>query len=339
VAAAGVTLVGVLPTHRRRGILTRLMGLLFDEALAGGEPVAYLWASEDHIYQRFGFGMAALLADMEIDRQRALFREDLPPLGRVRLLEVPEALEVLPGIYERFRSRTPGAFARSRAWWEGHRLRDPPEERGGGSRLRIGLWEMDGTARGYAIWRVRPRWEDGVSRGRLEVNEAVGLDPVATREVWRFLFGIDLVETITAEHLPLDHPLQYLVAEPRRLGLRLNWPLWLRVLDVKQALEARAYAADGDLVLEVTDRFRPVNDGRWLLEVQGGRARCARTGRRADLEVSINDLGATYLGSTSFGALARAGRVLPAATSTNGALARADSLFRWGRAPWCPEIF
>jgi predicted acetyltransferase len=337
VAAAGITLVGVLPSHRRRGILTRMMGTLYDDALAHGEPVALLWASEDPIYQRFGFGMAALLADMDVERHRAVFRENVPPAGRVRMIEMAEALEVLPPIYEQFRQETPGAFARTAAWWEGHRLRDRPEERSGASRLRIGLWELDGAARGYALWRVHPRWEGSLPRGRLEVLEAVGLDPVATREVWRFLFSIDLVERVTAEHLPVDHPLQYLLAEPRRLGLALTWPLWVRVLDVKAALEARRYAVDGDLVLGVTDVLLPANTGRWLVEVRGGRARCGRTELEVDLEVSANDLGATYFGSTTFAALARAGRVAEGATG--GALDRADALFRWGRAPWCPEIF
>jgi predicted acetyltransferase len=336
VPAAGVTLIGVVPTHRRRGILTRMMARLLDDAVAAGEPVAYLWASEDQIYQRFGYGMAALFADMSIERHRTAFLDDAAPAGRVRMLEPSEALHVLPGLYEQVRLETPGAFGRSRAWWEHHRLLDRPEQRHGGSRLRIGVWEMDGSARAYAIWRLHPSWADGLPKGRLEVYEAAGLDPVATREIWRFLFGIDLVSTITADHLAIDHPLLYLVAEPRRLGFRLTWPLWLRVVDVGGALEGRGYAGDGEIVFDVDDCFRPANEGRWRLEAEGGKSRCERTDAAADLRLAIRDLGAAYLGATPFDGLVRAGRVIEL---TGGAAARADALFRSPRAPWCPELF
>jgi predicted acetyltransferase len=336
VPAAGVTLVGVLPSHRRRGILTRMMGRLLDDAQAAGEPVAYLWASEDQIYQRFGFGMAALLADVSIERHRTGFLDDLAPTGRVRMLTTTEALDVLPHLYERIRMETPGAFARSRVWWERHRLRDPAAERGGRSRLRTAVWEMEGSPRAHAIWRIAGKWGDGVPENRLDVYEAAGLDAQATREIWRFLFGVDLVTTITARHVPSDHPLQYLVAEPRRLGLRLNWPLWLRVIDVPGALGARGYSADGELVLEIADRFRPANEGGWRLEVHDGKGWCERTDVPPDLSLDIRDLGATYLGGTPFGNLLRAGRLIE---RTLGAAARADDLFRSPRAPWCPEIF
>lgn len=336
VSAAGVTLVGVLPTHRRRGILTRMMGRVLDDALGAGEPVAYLWASEDQIYQRFGFGMAAFMAEMSIERHRTTYLEDTAPAGRVRMLEPSEAFDVLGDLYERIRRETPGAFARSRTWWERHRLRDPAGERQGGSRLRVGVWELDGTPRAYAIWRVRPDWHVANPASRLDVYEAAGLDPLATREIWRFLFGIDLVSKITAHHLPSDHPLPHLVAEPRRLGLTLSWPLWVRVVDVKGALEARAWSADGDVVFELSDRFRPANDGRWHLVARDGVGKCERTDDAPDLRLSVNDLGAAYLGWTPLGGLALAGRVTEL---TAGAVAGADAMFRWPRAPWCPEIF
>lgn len=336
VDAAGVTLVGVLPSYRRRGILTRMMDRLLDDATRAGEPVAYLWASEDAIYQRFGFGLAALFADMEIERHRATFLGDPPASGRMRLLSPAEALGVLPALYETCRRQTPGAFGRSRAWWERHRFRDTSDERDGGSRLRIGVWELEGVPRGYALWRTRASWSDGVTRGRLHVSEAVGLDPVATREVWRFLFSVDLVDRVTAEHLPADHPLLYLLDEPRRLGLKFTWPLWLRVVDVEGALEGRRYASDGSVVFELVDRFRPANAGSWRLESSAGQSRCERTDAVPDLRLTANELGAVYLGDTGFGALCRAGRV---EELTRGAAVRADALFRSERSPWCPEIF
>src|SRR5262245_9642979 len=68
--AAGVTAVGVLPTHRRRGILRALMRAQLDDCRRRGEPVAYLWATEDTIYGRFGYGIASVSGEIEIARER-----------------------------------------------------------------------------------------------------------------------------------------------------------------------------------------------------------------------------------------------------------------------------
>ena len=239
------------------------------------------------------------MADMSIERHRTAFlpsMEDTAPIGRVRMLEPSEALDVLADLYERVRLDTPGTFVRSPVWWERHRLRDVADERHGGTRLRVAIWEMDGSARAYAIWRVNQDWNSGAPASRLHVYEAVGLDPVATREIWRFVFGVDLVSKITAHHLPVDDR----------------------------------------IVLELSDRFRPVNEGCWRLETGDGKGRCERTDDAPDLRLSVNDLGAAYLGATPLVGLARAGRVTEL---RDGAVARADALFRWHRAPWCPEIF
>src|SRR5437867_1253982 len=55
---AGVTWVGVLPTHRRRGVLRELMRLQLEDLRRRGEPLAGLWASESLIYGRFGYGLS-----------------------------------------------------------------------------------------------------------------------------------------------------------------------------------------------------------------------------------------------------------------------------------------
>lgn len=335
-STAGVTQVGVLPTHRRRGILTALMRRLLDDALERGEPLAYLWASEDQIYPRYGYGMASSQGEIELRRDRAAFLDPGAPQGRVRLIELDEALQLVPGIYERARRLIPGMYARSHQWWELRTLYDPPESREGGSRLAVAMWEMEGEAEAYCLYRTHGSWSKGAPTGRLDVIEAIGTSPVATKEIWQFLLGVDLHETIRAWFLPADHPLRFLLAEPRRLKFTLVQNTWLRLIDVKAALEARSYACDGTIVFDVSDRFRPANGGCWRLEASAGAAATERTGGRADLTVSINDLGATYLGGFSFSELAAAGRVQE---SSPGAAFRADSLFRTPRAPWCPEVF
>jgi predicted acetyltransferase len=335
--AAGVTAVGVLPTHRRRGILNQLMRAEIDAMVTRGEPLAILWASEEAIYGRYGYGMATLRGSIEADRDRIRFRGDPPPVGSVRLVDEEEAARVLPPIYERVRQSTPGMFARSEEWWRNYRLPDSEHHRhGAGPRFFVVL-EIDGVDEGYARYRVKDEWKDGVTASTLRVIEALATTPVATRELWRFLFGVDLVAKVESWLLPPDHPLFLLVTEPRRLRVRIGDALWLRILDVERALAGRSYDADAEVALELTDSFRPENEGVWRLEASGALARVTRSnGDRGELRLDVADLGSVYLGGFTFAQLARAGRVGELAS---GALARADALFRTSVAPWCPEIF
>jgi predicted acetyltransferase len=336
VPAGGVTMVGVLPTHRRRGVLTRLMRAQLDDGSSRAEPVAVLWASEGSIYGRFGYGMATKAANIDIERERTTFASDEPSTGRVRLLTLEEAAKSLPEVYERVRMTTPGMFARTRAWWEAHTLADPPEERDGGGPRFVALWEEDARAQAYALYRVHGDWSDGVPGGWLDVDEAMGVSPRATREIWRFLFGVDLVARIRGWKEPADHPLLLMLAEPRRLRLRIKDGLWLRIIDLERALEARAYAADGTLSFDLQDELCPRNAGRWRLEVSGGRGRARRSTGEPDLVLTVSDLASAYLGGVAFSELARAGRIRAPVTV---AVDRATAMFASPQPPWCPEIF
>jgi predicted acetyltransferase len=164
------------------------------------------------------------------------------------------------------------------------------------------------------------------------VVEALGLDGKPTAELWRYLLDVDWAARTTAELLPADHALWWLLAEPRRMRLRIGHGLWARLVDVGAALSARKYAEDGALVLDVVDDFCPWNAGRWRLA--DGVAQRSRSA--AQLRCDVSALGTVYLGAFSFSQLVRAGRV---EELRRGAAARADALFRAARAPWCPEIF
>ncbi len=337
VAAAGVTLVGVLPSHRRRGILTRMMQRQLSDIRAHGEPVAILWASEGNIYHRFGYGMATIDARIDIDRDRAVFRDQLEPQGRTRLVSLEEAATLLPDVYDRVRASTPGMVTRSKAWWTARRLRDEKEDRRGGGPLFSAVWEVASQPDGYALYRAHSSWEDQTPAGWLNVMEAVAASPVATREIWRYLFGVDLIRRVKAGSLPVDNPLQFLVAEPRRLRMALSDGLWLRILDVQPALAARRYRTEGAVIFDLRDAFCPWNAGRWRLETHPGtRATVERTSGAPDLTLEIQDLAAAYLGGVAFTQLVLAGRVQE---ERSDAALRADNLFRTDRAPWCAEVF
>lgn len=336
VPTAGVTMVGVLPTHRRRGIMRGMMQALLDDARARREPAALLWASEESIYQRFGYGLASNQGHINIERHRTRFLGDPAPIGSTRLISLEEAAEVLPPIYDAVLPSRPGMLSRSRPWWVAHTLSDLERHRQGQSPKFVCVFSDDGEDRGYAMYRTGGGWGDDVTpQGFLNVREVVARDSVAYRELWRFLFGIDLIETIKAWYLPSDLPLQLMLEEPRRLRFAKSDSLWLRLVDVDAALEARTFAADGTLAFSLTDPLCPWNEGEWTLRVEEGRGTLEKGGE-PELALDVSGLAAVYLGEFTFGQLERALRL---EDCTGSAVTKADAMFRTGVAPWCVENF
>jgi predicted acetyltransferase len=332
----GVTAVGVAPTHRRRGLLTMLMRRELDDFRDSGNAIAGLWASESSIYGRFGYGLAAYSADLRIERDRAAFARPHQPWGRMALVERDEALEVFPDVYERFATGQPGMWMRSKTWWETVTA-DLERWRDGASALFYLLHRSpQGTPDGYAMYRIKHDWNEGVPENVLKVRELVAETPGAYADLWRYCFDHDLIKLIEAWPRPADEPLLHMVAEPRRLRLKMADGLWLRLVDVPQALEGRRYSSADQVVLEVRDTFCPWNEGRYELEGGPDGAECRPTERAPDLIVDAADLGATYLGGVRFRTLSRAGR---AHEAKPGALARADAMFAWDPLPYCSTVF
>ncbi|WP_437577847.1 GNAT family N-acetyltransferase [Sorangium sp. So ce887] len=335
VPVAGLTMVGVTSTHRRRGILTSLIRRHLDDARAEGRPISSLWATEGAIYGRFGYGLASQACSISIERERTAFRHETGAQGRARLLGEAEALEAFAPVWERARAFAPGMLARSEVWWQVRRLADDDFARQGGGPVQRVVIEVDGRAEAYALYCMHHRWDSShIPIGSIRVIEAIGATPLGTRLVWRYLFDLDLAQRIEASLLPPDHPLGLLLVEPRRLRLTASDGLWVRIVDVEAALAARAYGSGEPLTLEITDRECPSNAGRFRLH--GGERRAARTREAPDVRLDISALGSAYLGGVSFRCLADAGQV---EALSEGAIERADRLFRAARAPWCPEIF
>lgn len=327
----GITAVGVHPTHRRRGLLRQMMATMLDDSRSRGEPIAGLIASESVIYGRFGFGLATDGVTLEIDAREATFLRPAPRLD-LRLVEREEAAKVLPEIFDRQRTVRAGEVCRPTAFWE-EVLADDPKHRPPGAAGRF-VAVCDEGYIGYRAVEDHRHWK----RDRIVVEDLRGTTPDVEAALWQFVFDIDLTDEVRAARRPVDEPLRWRLADPRQLRTtEVEDRLYLRILDVAGAFEARGYQAEGGLVLDVL--VPPVADladdaapGRWLLEAGPDGATCRRApaGRAADLRLDVTALGSLFMGGYPASLLAAAGRVEELRA---GSLAVADRLLTTRPAP------
>jgi predicted acetyltransferase len=334
VPMAGLTMVTVRPTHRRRGLLRALMKTYFDDLRAHGEAIGGLWASESSIYGRFGFGVAAESEAIAVDTRapRAVAVAPGATLDDVRMIDA-EAIPALFGpVYDRARLARVGMLARSDAWWKYRRAHDAPLWREGATTRRHVAAMRDGEVTGWVSYRHRSKWRDDMPEGFVEIEELVGIDGRAEASLWRFALEVDLFPRVAYRLAPVDSVLPHLVAEPRRVTRRRCDSMYLCLDDVEKALAARRYDRDGQLRIEVRDA--PGTPG-YRLEIEGGVGRCVRDDASPDLSMDRATLGSIFLGTFPPSQLARAGRI----QGTPAALALADRAFRVDAPPWCVEQF
>lgn len=333
VEAAGVSDVGVVPTHRRRGILTALMDHQLRSLADSGAAVALLHASEAGIYRRFGFGPATRWRQLRIDARRVQFLDGLPDAGgSLHVLQRDDAVEHCAAVHDRVRRRVPGGLSRAASWWPV--VLGDTDVYLGGTRGHLVLVHRDdaGEADGYAIYTVDHDWSSGQAHHRLKVWELVGESSAVELAMWRTLAEHDLVATVSGP-VAVDHPLFDVVADGRQVGM--DWEqdlLWARPLDVTTLLSARSYRGAGRLVLDVHDPFLAEVGGTFELSVDDtGAGECRRTEAPAELRLGSAELGGLLLGGTTWRRLGRAGRV----HGEPAVLSRADELFAVDPLPWC----
>ncbi|MFF7336265.1 GNAT family N-acetyltransferase [Streptomyces sp. NPDC008163] len=330
VPAAGVTAVGVVPSHRRRGVLSAMMRHQLADVRERGEFLSVLLASEARIYGRFGYGPATSTARLTVARHRGEWAERRgepaeEATGSVEVLRRADCGEILEAVYDRYRRAQPGALSRPHRWWD-LGAGQPPVSRA--PRYVAVHRDADGTPDGYAGYSTES--------GTLTVDETIAVDDAAFTALARYALGHDLVSQVVFRHVPPEHPLRWQLADIRagEVAGHTDW-LWVRLLDVPRALTARGWFTDGELVLDVDDPFLGER-GRYLLTVRDGRAECVATDRRPDLSLDVRDLGAVYLGGTRPSTLVRAGHIRahdPAAAD------RADALFASDVSPHCLHWF
>ena len=348
---AGVTYVAVMPTHRRRGILTSIMRRQLNDIRERGEAVAALFASETEIYGRYGYGPASWFAAFSFGRgEGRLSRRAVAAAGdglRLRLTDPEAARAELAKVYDTVLPTRPGMYARDDSWWDrvlgtGEVRRDTDDL------MRCVIAEDDSGPRGYALYTAKMSWEEQtfLANGSMWLNELAADGPAATAAIWADLLSRDLVTTITITQRPPDDPLLHLLADPRRARRKISDALWVRLIDVPRALAQRRYSCPADLVIEVTDDLLPQNAGRWRLATSGGApgpdgapgfaAACEPATGPADVVLDVATLGSAYLGGTRLGELAGAGLV---SERRPGAIAALSAAMSWDPAPWCPLIF
>jgi predicted acetyltransferase len=328
VPLTAVSGVGVHPTHRRRGLLRRMMDAMVADGRSRGEPVAGLLASEAGIYGRFGFGLATTSVDLVIDARAASLRTAVADAG-LCLMDAGEAAKVLPGLHDRLRRGRPGQVDRPERTWEGL-IADLPAFRDGGSARMYAVGDD-----GYVAYQAHETSDGHLHRARLVVRDLYGATPEIEAALWQFVCAIDLVDEVRAQGRPVDDPLRWRLTDPRQLKTVTAYDrVWIRILDVPAALGARAYGGDGRLVLAVTGDD-PLVAGRWVLDA--GTSSCAPAeGEGSDLTLGADDLGAIYLGGVAPSTLAAAGRIRE---DRPGALALADHLFVSRPAPFAGTGF
>ncbi|MEV0483872.1 GNAT family N-acetyltransferase [Streptomyces sp. NPDC050508] len=344
VPAPGVTAVGVLPSHRRQGVLSAMMRHQLAELRARGEFLSVLLASEATIYGRFGYGPATYTARLTVPRHkgalaapRARGTADAPAtgpdsgsdigsdIGSVEVLRRAECGEILEEVYDRYRRAQPGALSRPHRWWA-LRAGQPPISPA--QRYVAVHRDADGIPDGYASYAIES--------GTLTVDETITTDDAVFTALARFVLGHDLVSQVVFKHVPPQHPLRWQLADFRAAEVSgdMDW-LWVRLLDIPRALTARGWFMDGELVLDVDDPFLGEH-GRYLLTVRDGKADCVPTDREPDLSLDVSDLGSVYLGGTAPSTLVRAGHIR---AHRPDAATLADALFRADRSPHCLHWF
>ena len=318
--------VTVLPTHRRRGVMTRIMQAQLRQMRERGEPFAALSASESAIYERIGYGIATWADSWTIGRNHTAFKIEPNGGGNLQFITADQARTEWPQLHARVAPNIAGMVRYPPAYWRAA-LRDAPGQRRGMSEFFHVAYLRDGKIAGLASYRISDR--------TVSVVFILGEDPEAEAELWRFCFSMDLVTEIRAFNRPTDDPIPWRLEDPRRLERHTRDHMWLRLVDIRAALESRRYAAEGELTLRVRDDFCHWNDGAYRLQASSNGATAAPTKSAPDLELTAAELAAVYLGANSFDRLARAGRVRELA---KGAAKRADRLFRTERMGWWMEL-
>ncbi len=332
----GTTVVTVFPTHRRMGLMNEMMRLHLDNAVDNAYAVAGLWASQSSIYGRYGYGVATHSETVSMESRDITIRPTIE-LDRVRRISAEDAATVLPPVFDVALAETPGMYARTPEWWKAEVLHDADWRKRGRTSSRIVVHDGPDGPDGYAIYRQKGgEGDDDHADGTVHVVEFISTTDRAHAALWSYLTNVDGCPNVRSWNMRIGDPLAAMIDEPRRIRLQSRFDaLWILILDVVAALEARTYEEDGEMRFSVAGSFRSDVEGSYLLSIDKGIGSCVRIDGPADLEIDIDVLGALYLGGGDAHAYAAAGRI----RGEDEAVDLLHRLFRTVRQPWCNQVF
>jgi predicted acetyltransferase len=324
---SGICNVSVQPTHTRRGVMTQMMQHQLNDFHQRDEPLAALFSTESIIYGRFGYGIGSLYERWTIERPYTAYTRPYKSPGQVFFVDPEDTPKQLPEVFQRSTKDRPGMFQREQHHWE-RDSRAQEHSQGGPGGLFYVAYEENGRIDGYATYRS--------TRTTLVINELMAATQEATAALWRFCFDVDRMSTTEALKRPVDDPLPWMLADPRRLQRSTRDGVWVRIVDARAALELRRYLREDRLVLEVKDDTCPWNEGRFELESSPEGASCRVSSKSPDLLLNVTHLASVFMGAVSFSTLAGASLI---EEFTPNALLRADCMFASRYQPWSPHSF
>lgn len=301
VPMAGLSWVSVHPDERRRGVLRSMISHHFAQLHRDGEHLAGLHAAEAGIYGRFGYAVASLEVTLTLEKGTTITAPALDDAAarvqtRISAMDDPSVLDRLQALHHRAATTTAGTVTRGETYLRGS-LVDRPEWRIGREPDQVLFASVDGEDTGFAVFHRVSKWESAVPGGTMDVLELTTVDAPSLLALARRLVDFDLIASTTFSSRSLDDPLIWWTGGPRGKEVTVHDGLWLRLVDVGAALEARGWSGPCDLVIDVVDEVCEWNHGRWRLTVdQYGSAQCSRTEADADVHLPVQALGAAYLG-------------------------------------------
>jgi len=330
---AGTAVVSVDPQHRRKGVMHALMRSHLDDIRETGDPLAGLWASDATLYGRYGYGPATDAMVLHLDSREADFRTNEAGLP-ARSIEFGEAQSVLPAVYDRIRRDRPGLIRRADVWWRLGMFADAARGSSQDFSRRFAVHGIGECIDGYVAYSLRPESVDR-SEAHVKIVEIMAETPESYMALWKFVTHVEEFPIVEYSNLPVDDELRWLLVDPRSALSSTRDALWLRILDVEQALAGRAYGEHGTLSIRIMDPVYEDNSGTYLLDLSGDVALCVRSGGVAEISMDIDVLSSIYLGGRAVAPFVRAGRI----RCSPEVARKADRFFKWHRAPWCPESF
>ncbi|AWW43559.1 GNAT family N-acetyltransferase [Streptomyces cadmiisoli] len=333
VTAAGITSVAVTHTHRRRGILNRMMHTALASCVSEGMVMAMLVPTEYTLYGRYGFGPAVKNGYIKVSNPKNAWNESLGASleGSVSLITGEKVRDLGPNLYRKFQEMQAGAADRKPAWWSdvtgewflSRRAIQP---------FYVVHQDGAGNITGLAIYEATLSGECG-KNATLRVVDHIFLDDAARNAIWRYIFSLSNVDSVIVDSIPIDDPLPLLLNDPGAAHVGSNPTLWLRILDIAKVLSVRNYAASGSIAISVRDSLGYCS-GCWLLTVdESGKVTVTPTSQMGDVELDVDSLSSLYMGGNNAITLRKAGAIRE---NRPGASEMLQEMFRVHEAPWFP---